>query len=213
MSIRKAVLIGAMALGLAGAGSTAALADTTPTPTPLQQESQTQAPHFAVNPTVTPTNNIALPPPRFRPERFNVLESLIGGVTANYVEARGPVFFHLGRDIQISDTRDVFQSRFFPRSVNVRHTGIGVPTLDTTHCTATLNDNGRWAFTRGTGLYRNARGFGTFVLRALFHFPGATCALVGLTPAQVQADLISGSGLPAPDFYVVAVHGQGSARI
>lgn len=191
--IARIATIAGLSLGLVGAGTGVALAST-PTPSPT---------HTA--------NFVPLPNP-LRPEHFQVLVTSIGGVNTNDVEATGPVALHLGTDTTVSNTRDTFAR--LGNSVNVRHTGIPVPVVNRSLCTVSLSQTGLWRFQGGTGLYAHARGFGSFQLSGLLHFPQnrlGRCSIPRVSPFVIQRDLIRNIGLPAPDLAIVGVVGSGLA--
>lgn len=216
--LRRAAITIGTSIALVSGGATAAFATSTP-PSDAPATLPAMPTHTPTAlPTGTPTagtpDTLPATPPApapFRPERFSVLESLIGGVRTNVVKATGPIAFTNAADAQVNNTEDKFT--LGANTVNVFHNGIPRPTLDAVTCTATLGQNGSWAFFNGTGIDAAARGFGTYALAAIFHFPDVrgACPLTGLRPSQVQRDLISNTGLPAPDFYTLGIQGQGLA--
>lgn len=152
MSIRKAVLIGTLALGLAGAGSTEAFAGTHPTPTPTVP---------------VPTPVVA------HPWQFDVQQSDIAGLAVNDVEGTGAIPMHRWVDVASANPAiDTFQ--LGANSVTLRHSRLRDALLDVNPytCTATVNQLGRFRIIRGTGTGANLRSLnGRFVLEGLLSFP------------------------------------------
>jgi hypothetical protein len=152
MSIRKAVLIGAMALGLAGAGATSALADTTPTPS------------------YTPNQPVHQPVPRAALWQFDFTGAQIDGLQLNDVRGVGPIPMARWQETDLSP----FTSKFFrgPNSVTLRHNRLPVPDINVRTCTATFDQLGRFRIINGTGTgagFRVVRP-GIFILRGLLSF-------------------------------------------
>ena len=156
-------------------------------------------------PTPQPTIN---PLVRCRPEQFNVAQVWVGPrlltVIANYAQAFGPVN-GVGSDTQISNTLD--RLNLNTGRVNLRHTGIASPIVNTGNCTASLLQFGTWRFNGGTGLNLRAIGNGTYRLALLAHFPNirGVCSLSFLSGNPLLQNRVS------PDFLSVAVHGNGVA--
>jgi hypothetical protein len=216
-------------------GATAALADT-PTPNPTvtsnfgvpnpQNVRSCDRQVREVRPVVSPTDRLrTLSPtehptptpirtiePRVicRPEHFNLAEVLAGPnlstVITDYVAATGPVSGVGSDDLGVST--NTFDRFILPGgNVNVRHTGITFPTVNTTTCTAVAVQVGTWRFNGGSGINRFAIGNGTFRLALLAHFPNirGICALSLLSGNPLLQNRVS------PDFLTVAVRGDGVA--
>jgi hypothetical protein len=161
-------------------------------------------PNFGIPPTNCPT-----PPPVINPlrtERFVVLENSLG---LNFVRATGPVA-GTGSTLAVSNTLDRFSLPGLLRRVNVPHTGIGFPTINLRTCTASLDQNGLWAFAGGPlgSIFRNAIGSGVFNLDGQWTFPfrGSTCSLAFVAGNPLLQRLI------APTYYSLQVTGVGTAR-
>jgi len=99
-------------------------------------------------------------------------------VTSNVVQldAQGPAWDHGFINLGTSGPKStLFLSR---GNIDVRHT-TGQPSVkyDPAACTLTEVDAGRYAITGGTGAYRHADGFGTFLItsRARFATVGGLC--------------------------------------
>jgi hypothetical protein len=167
-------------------------------------DNPTISPNFGIPPTDCPT-----PPPVINPlrtERFVVLENSLG---LNFVRATGPVA-GTGSTLQLSNTLDRFSLPGILRRVNVPHTGIGVPVINLRTCTASLDQNGLWAFAGGPlgSIFRNAIGNGVFNLDGQWTFPfrGSTCSLAFVVGNPLLQHLI------APTYYSLQVTGVGTAR-
>lgn len=81
------------------------------------------------------------------------------------VSASGPIRGTGGTDVEQNNTMGVFSFDLPLRSVNVFHTDVNNVNPVITNprfCVATAMADGNWAFAGGTGIYRNATGFGTF---------------------------------------------------
>ena len=135
-----------------------------------------------IEPSRTITPRPTINPQRCAPERFVVqLTQLGSAVVQNRVIASGPVFGTGSDDLAAStNTFDRFNLPAFFRSVNVRHTGIGTPTVNLALCVASINQLGRWSFNGGQGLFRNAIGNGNYLLTGQWVFPtlrDGTCSL------------------------------------
>jgi hypothetical protein len=128
-----------------------------------------------VSPTGKPTDHQrpVVNPLRCSPEQFVAQITALGStVVQNRVIASGPVFGTGSDDLSLqTNTRDVFDLPGFFRSVNVDHTGLAFPSIDLRLCVASVNQLGLWRFNRGTGLFRNAVGNGTFLLTGQWVFP------------------------------------------
>ena len=197
MSRLKLLTIAGLTMGLLGGMAPAAFAGDTPTPdptftrpvpVPVQNCFQrpitfapTAGPTDEVSPavrgdhptpTVTPTVN---PQARCRPEQFVAQVTALGStVVQNRVIANGPVFGTGSLDLAAQT--NVFDRALLPvfgRSVDIRHTGIlpGDVNVNLPLCAVSVNKVGLWRFAGGQGLFRNARGNGSFLLTGQWVFP------------------------------------------
>jgi hypothetical protein len=182
------------------------------------------------SPTPTPTiTQVGTPPPcQFRchhrhlllPQRFDVLINSLG---TNRVDARGPVQILGGSDVETGQVLSRFVDTL-GNHVNVQHDPLPRPLVDLQTCSVIFDQNdGRWRFNGGDGLFRRAFGFGVFDLRALFSFAPdrwGNCGLRRLSSDQITSLVVSGNpvikcrqrGLTLEAFSV-SVQGAGRATL
>jgi hypothetical protein len=181
MSIRKAALIGAMTIGLAGAGSTAAFAGETPTPTPSQQ---------TVTPTPSPSHHHHV---RSALWQFDFTGANIDGLQLNDVRGVGPIPMSRWTETDNSPTRSTFTSPSGTSSVTLRHNRLPLPVINLGTCTATFDQIGTFRIVNGTGTgagFRVVPGTSEFILRGIIsfdqfnlrHHRTSVCPLVFVNP-------------------------------
>lgn len=174
---------------------------------------------FAGNEHPCPTPSVSTPPPVVNPQRRFRQEDFELGVSSlrprGEVLATGPVFFNVGQTNSVSPLLDIFSQA--GNGVNLHHEGLIGATIDRTTCTINVDENDLpWVMFRGTGLFRNAIGFGHYDLRGIFSFPTVRgqCSLPANLVIDPNQDL--GGQLNAdhltPVYFNIGVQGTGFAR-
>ena len=206
MSIRKAVLIGAMALGLAWASTTAALAGTTPSP------SYSPSPH---------------PTPRAALWQFDFTGANIDGLQLNDVRGVGAIPMSRWQETDNSPTTSTFSRG--PNSVKLRHNRLPLPVINLNTCTATFDQLGNFRIINGTGTgagFRVVPGTDIYLLRGTVSVDmiqkrgyhnrrnlNTVCPLQFLSPGQLRADLESNRPIAGQIPTLVDFDVQGNAQL
>jgi hypothetical protein len=172
--------------------------------------------HPTPTPTVTQLPVVPVVHP-LKAEQFSIQISGIGAVTANDVEATGPVAIAAGTDAEQTATRGEFTSG--TSDVIVRHAALGALHVDLSTCDVTVDQHAAWQFAGGAGSFAGAAGAGWYDLTALFAFNEVAkyrnvqvCPLAHLSARQLVAAIDNDNPHLAPSFYDIAVHGTGVAR-
>jgi hypothetical protein len=135
-----------------------------------------------------------------RPEFFTVT---VVNNNNGVVNAYGPVRGIGGTDVESTPTMGVFSFSGPVRSVNIFHTDVDNVTPVVTSwrfCIATASADGNWAFGGGTGIYRNATGFGTFhftLLLVLQRYRNGRCDTNPNAAPRYSLVRVTGTGLAA----------------
>ena len=166
------------------------------------------------SPTPTDTGTPTPTPQRFAQEDFDLgLSSLRPN---GEVLATGPVHFNVGQTQSVNPLLDIFSQA--GNGVNLHHEGLTGATIDRTTCTINVDENDLpWIMFRGTGLFRNAIGFGHYDLRGIFSFPTVRghCSLptnLVIDPNRDLSEQLSADNL-TPAYFNIGVQGTGFARV
>lgn len=227
----RLLTITALTIGLLGGMAPAAFAGDTPSPSPTftrpvpaPQTCATRPVTFT--PAASPAGEVSTaayrghptPAPTVNPQRRCAPETFLSQFTAlgstvvqNRVIAAGPVFGNGSLDLPAqTSTFDRFRLPAFFRTVNVPHTGIAFPSIDLRLCAVSVNQVGLWRFARGTGLFRNAIGNGSYLLTGQWVFPrlrNGLCSLLFIRGNPILQNRIQ------PAYTNIQVWANGLARI
>jgi|SRR5215469_2394084 len=215
---RLIIMLCAFPLFLVGL-SAAAFAGDTPSPSSTGTPSQQ-----TVSPSATPTETVTCQPGddrcghhhfRFRQQDIDL--NIGTGQANGFVDATGPLQVTGGTTQSVNPFLDIV-SDGQGNSFNLHHEGLVGGQIDLRTCSITVDENDLpWIIFRGTGLFRNAIGFGSYTLRGLFSFPtvrGQCPELQNITidpnrdvSEQLQADNLQ------PSFFDVAVQATGVSTV